>query len=202
MDQSLLDAFPDGLTLVDCKSVTLAASLTSAAVLEHLAFYDCKDITCPAALESAVRAVSTGVGGVTLSDAPEEAAFLQSIGCRVTYVSGKEPQGLPPEIPFVRAVRLEVLGEEKVTGLLADGRELPCEGVFLLRHAIPPVDLLPGLALEGGYVAVDREMRTNIPGVFAAGDCTGLPLQMAKAVGEGLVAGQKAAEHLDAKERE
>ena len=135
-------------------------------------------------------------------DAPEEAAFLQSIGCRVTYVSGKEPQGLPPEIPFVRAVRLEVLGEEKVTGLLADGRELPCEGVFLLRHAIPPVDLLPGLALEGGYVAVDREMRTNIPGVFAAGDCTGLPLQMAKAVGEGLVAGQKAAEHLDAKERE
>lgn len=73
VDQSLLDAFPDGLTLVDCKSVTLAASLTSAAVLEHLAFYDCKDITCPAALESAVRAVSTGVGGVTLSDAPEEA---------------------------------------------------------------------------------------------------------------------------------
>ena len=135
-------------------------------------------------------------------DAQEEAAFLQSIGFRVTYVSGKEPQGLPPEIPFVRAVRLEVLGEEKVTGLLADGRELPCEGVFLLRHAIPPVDLLPGLSLEGGYVAVDREMRTNIPGVFAAGDCTGLPLQMAKAVGEGLVAGQKAAEHLDAKERE
>ena len=131
-------------------------------------------------------------------DAPEEANFLQSIGCRVTYVSGKEPQGLRPEIPFVKATRLEVRGEQAVTGLLADGKEIACDGVFLLRHAIPPVDLLPGLGLENGYVAVDREMKTNLPGVFAAGDCTGIPLQMAKAVGEGLVAGQKAAEYADA----
>lgn len=72
VDQSLLDAFPDGLTLVDCKNVTLTGSLTPAAVLDCLAFYDCKEITCPAALESAVRAVSTGVGNVTLSDAPDD----------------------------------------------------------------------------------------------------------------------------------
>lgn len=72
VDQSLLDAFPDGLTLVDCKNVTLTGSLTPAAVLDRLAFYDCKEITCPAALESAVRAVSTGVGNVTLSDAPDD----------------------------------------------------------------------------------------------------------------------------------
>lgn len=72
VDQSLLDAFPDGLTLVDCKNVTLTGSLTPAAVLDRLAFYDCKEITCLAALESAVRAVSTGVGNVTLSDAPDD----------------------------------------------------------------------------------------------------------------------------------
>ena len=40
-------------------------------------------------------------------------------------------------------------------------------------------------------------MSTNLPGVFAAGDCTGLPLQVSKAVGEGLVAGLRAAEYLD-----
>ena len=56
-----------------------------------------------------------------------------------------------------------------------------------------PGDLFPGLALEGGYVAVDRAMATNLPGVFAAGDCTGGPLQISKAIGEGQVAGQKAA---------
>ena len=48
-------------------------------------------------------------------------------------------------------------------------------------------------AAEGGFVTVDRSMATNLPGVFAAGDCTGGPLQISKAIGEGLVAGQKAA---------
>ena len=45
----------------------------------------------------------------------------------------------------------------------------------------------------GAFIRVDRQMRTNLPGVFAAGDCTGLPLQVAKAVGEGCVAAISAA---------
>ena len=59
-----------------------------------------------------------------------------------------------------------------------------------------PGELFPGLAVEGGFVAADRETATNLPGVFAAGDCTGGPLQVSKAVGEGLTAGQKAAAFL------
>jgi len=51
--------------------------------------------------------------------------------------------------------------------------------------------------LENGYVSVNRDMSTNLPGVFACGDCTGLPLQVAKAVGDGLIAGQSAAEYID-----
>ena len=131
------------------------------------------------------------------SEAPEEANFLQEIGCRVTYVAPREPEGLHGGIPFMKGVRIEVLGEKAVTGVRADGRELSCAGVFILRAAIAPTDLLPGLALRDGYVAVDRDMAASIPGVFAAGDCTGLPLQISKAVGEGLVAGHRAAEYLD-----
>lgn len=130
-------------------------------------------------------------------DAAEEANFLQSIGCQVTYVSGKEPEGLDAAIPYVKAVKLEIVGGEAVTALRTEAGELPCDCVFLLRHAIPPTDLLPALALEQGYVAVDRSMSTNLPGIFAAGDCTGLPLQLSKAVGEGLIAGQRAAEYVD-----
>ncbi len=130
-------------------------------------------------------------------DAPEEANFLQGLGCQVTYISGRRPEELDPAIPWVKAGRLEVVGGEAVTALRVNGEAVPADCVFLLRHAVPPTDLLPGLILEGGYVAVDREMRTNLPGVFAAGDCTGLPLQLSKAVGEGLVAGQKAAEYVD-----
>lgn len=130
-------------------------------------------------------------------DAAEEAAFLQGISCRVTYVAGKAPLALDPAIRFVKAARLEVSGGEHLTGLTADGTLLPCAGIFILRHAVPPTDLLPDLALQGGYVTVDREMKTNLPGIFAAGDCTGTPLQLPKAVGEGQVAGQRAAEYLD-----
>lgn len=130
-------------------------------------------------------------------DAAEEANFLQGLGCRVTYVSGKAPEGLDPAIAYVRATKLEIVGETSVTALRAGDEEIPCQCVFLLRHAIPPTDLLPALELENGYIRVDREMRTNLPGVFAAGDCTGLPLQLSKAAGEGLIAGQKAAEYLD-----
>lgn len=130
-------------------------------------------------------------------DAPEEANFLQGIGCQVTYVSGKAPEGLIPAIAYVKSGKVEIVGEESVAALRVNGADIPCECVFLLRHAIPPTDLLPDLKLESGYVAVDREMKTNLPGVFAAGDCTGLPLQLSKAAGEGLVAGQKAAEYVD-----
>lgn len=130
-------------------------------------------------------------------DAPEEANFLQGIGCQVTYVSNKSPEGLVPAIAYVKGGKLEIVGEGSVTALRVNGADIPSECVFLLRNAIPPTDLLPDLKLENGYVVVDREMKTNLPGIFAAGDCTGLPLQLSKAAGEGLVAGQKAAEYVD-----
>jgi len=130
-------------------------------------------------------------------DAPEEANFLHKIGCQVTYVSPKRPGQLVQDIPHLSASRLEVLGEERVTALRCDGEDHPCDGVFILRPALAPTDLLPSLALEGGAVVVDRSMATNLPGVYAAGDCTGRPYQVAKAVGEGLVAGEAAADFLD-----
>ncbi|MGM9593066.1 MAG: NAD(P)/FAD-dependent oxidoreductase [Candidatus Onthomonas sp.] len=131
-------------------------------------------------------------------DAPLEANYLQQIGCQVTYVSPTEPVGLDPRIPRIRANRLEILGEGSVTGILADGAIIPCEGVFILRETVAPNDLFPDLAVEEGYLRVNRQMETNLPGVYAAGDCTGKPLQISKAVGEGLIAGEAAAEALEA----
>ena len=111
--------------------------------------------------------------------ARKEAEFLEGIGCRVVY--------------FDRPRDCSIQGADRVESVTCGGVTEEVEGVFLLRPAMAPGDLFPGLALEGGYVKVDRDMATNLPGVFAAGDCTGGPLQASKAVGEGLVAGQKAA---------
>ena len=134
-------------------------------------------------------------------DAPQEANYLHSLGCQVVYVAPRPPQGLDETIPYVKAGRLAVRGERTVTGLEADGALLPCAGVFILRRAVAPTDLLPALETEEGVIRVDRRMATSVPGVFAAGDCTGGPLQVSKAVGEGHVAALSACEYLDLQDR-
>jgi thioredoxin reductase (NADPH) len=62
---------------------------------------------------------------------------------------------------------------------------------------VAPATLLPTLELTGGYIKVNDRMQTNVRGVFAAGDCVGKPLQVAKAVGQGQIAVLSATEYLD-----
>ncbi|MCL2569281.1 MAG: NAD(P)/FAD-dependent oxidoreductase [Oscillospiraceae bacterium] len=127
-----------------------------------------------------------------------EANYLHEIGSTVTVISdGRDLAGLNEAIPVVMGKRIAVLGESAVEGLQVDGETIPCQGVFILRSTIALSSLLPNLELVDGHVGVDRDMQTNIPGVFAAGDCTGRPYQVSKAVGEGQVAALGAVEYLD-----
>ena len=130
-------------------------------------------------------------------DAPEEANFLKNLGCQVTYLAPKRPETLEADIPFVQTGTVSIQGQLTVTGLTANGETIPCAGVFILRPAVAPTDLLPTLATANGAIQVDRSMATNLPGVFAAGDCTGAPYQIAKAAGEGQVAALSACAYLD-----
>ena len=114
--------------------------------------------------------------------ARKEADFLAGIGCSVTY--------------FDKPKKCEISGTNLVESVTCDGETVAADGVFLLRPTMAPTDLFPGLAVENGYVTVDRKMNTNLAGLFAAGDCTGGPLQVSKAVGEGLIAGQSAAAYV------
>lgn len=93
----------------------------------------------------------------------------------------------------------EILGRDKVEGLLLDnGERLDVGGVFIELGAKGAIELAAGLgvALDPEtfqYVVTDKKQATNIPGVYAAGDICGPPWQVAKAVGEGCVAGLEAA---------
>ena len=130
-------------------------------------------------------------------EAPQEANFLHGIGCSVTYIAGRRPDTLEAGVAF-RAGRVEAVeGGAAVEAVRVGGATLPVQGVFILRAATPPDALVPGLALENGFVKTDAAMRTNIPGLFAAGDMTGKPLQVANAVGDGLVAALAAVDYLD-----
>lgn len=135
------------------------------------------------------------------SSAPEEAKYLKSIGCGVTYTAPARPEELDADIPFVQAGKVEIKGEGRVSAVVLNGEELACDGVFVLRGSVAPTDLLSTLETSNGYIKVDRAMRTSVEGVFACGDCTGKPLQVAKAVGEGHIAGLSACEYLDEKSK-
>lgn len=91
----------------------------------------------------------------------------------------------------------EISGDTQVEKLVTDKGDLDVHGVFILRQSDPVENLLPGLELDGEVIKVNRDMSTNLPGVFAAGDCTGKPWQIAKATGEGLVAVLSAIAYLD-----
>ena len=89
-----------------------------------------------------------------------------------------------------------------VCALEAAEGEHSADGVFVLREAVAPAQLVPGLETDGAHVKVNRKMETNLPGVFACGDLTGTPYQYVKAAGEGNVAAISAAAYLDRKNKE
>ncbi|MFW5914448.1 MAG: NAD(P)/FAD-dependent oxidoreductase [Thermoplasmatota archaeon] len=91
-----------------------------------------------------------------------------------------------------------IVGEKTVTGIeLEDGRTLQVNGVFIELGAKSSMELALEIDLvpdPSGHIPVDRDCRTSIDSVFACGDVTGQPWQLAKAVGEGCVAGTNAAD--------
>lgn len=89
-----------------------------------------------------------------------------------------------------------VEGGARVSRVRLQTGALEVDGVFILRSAVPPSALIGGLKTNGAHVEVDRNMQTNIRGLFAAGDVTGRPYQYVKAAGEGCSAAYAAREYL------
>lgn len=135
----------------------------------------------------------------------EEIEYLAEVAEKVYLFCGyKDCEINLPNVEIMTEKIEEVVGEMKVAGLklkapaaapattAADSAAaetlLTVDALFCLRDAISPGTLVPGIEMSGNHIAVGRDMATNIPGCFAAGDCTGTPYQIAKAVGEGNIA--------------
>ncbi|MEG1633855.1 MAG: FAD-dependent oxidoreductase [Oscillospiraceae bacterium] len=174
-----------GSDFYEAKAVVLAAGLARAKPFpgerEFLGAGVSYCATCDGMLYRGKRVAVLGLS----ADAEEEAAFLASIGCEVEYFDKK------------RAAKFEIRGKERVETLVADGTEYPVSGVFVLRAGVAPGDLLPGVELIDGHISANTEMATAVPGVFACGDCVGAPYQIAKAVGEGNIAGISASKYVE-----
>ena len=128
-----------------------------------------------------------GGGNTAFEDALFLTNFCQKVylihrraGFRADEITIKQAKN-NPKIEFViPAVTTKLLGEDKVTGIELQNPEtkeiktLEVQGVFVAIGSIPQTKFLQdsGVKLtETGHVAVDSKHRTNIEGLFAAGDC-------------------------------
>ena len=129
-----------------------------------------------------------------------EVEYLAGIAEKVYLSAGYPNCGVDlPNVEKIAPVRAVQGGMKIAQIVLHDGTEIPVDGLFILRNAVAPGTLVPGLATDGPHIVVDRKQATNVPGVYAAGDCTGRPYQIAKAVGEGNVAAHEMLEYMSGK---
>ena len=132
-----------------------------------------------------------------------EAAFLAGVCSKVLYFPMyKEQTDLPDTVEVIRETPGEILKKEAGLAVKTEAGEYPADGVFVLREAVAPGQLVPGLETDGPHVTVNRRMETNLPGVFACGDLVGTPYQYVKAAGEGNIAAISAATYIDRKNKE
>lgn len=123
-----------------------------------------------------------------------EAEYLKHLATSVTILTNGKDDSLAVAAGFT--VRKEVIkaivGENKLQSIhFAEGPALNIDGLFIAMGAADSTDIARklGAQLDGRFIKIDTDCATNIPGLFAAGDCTGGLMQIAKAVHEGARAG-------------
>ena len=119
----------------------------------------------------------------------------------VTLLTNGSPltASFPPEVTVCPEKVNAILGEERVSGVeLSGGKTVALSGVFVALGVAGSTALARklGAEVDGNRLLVDEHMQTTLPGLYAAGDCTGGLLQVAKAVYEGALAGTEAAKAL------
>lgn len=123
-----------------------------------------------------------------------EAEYLKHLAASVTILTNGQSSELAQAAGFaVNAAKITKLnGENKLSGIsFDDGSELKIDGLFIAMGTADSTDIARKLGAQttGRFIKIDADGKTNIPGLFAAGDCTGGLLQVSKAVHEGARAG-------------
>ena len=164
--------------------------------------------TCDGAFFKGKKAIVVGGGDTALT----EALYLSRICSEVTIIHRRSEfrgqrilQNRLREKENIHCLMnsgiKEILGNDKaVTGvLLADGRRIETDSVFIFVGTEPNTGFLNELLeTQNGYIITDTEMRTSIPGIFAAGDVRKTPLrQVVTAASDGAIAAESAAEYIE-----
>ncbi|HHU02271.1 MAG TPA: FAD-dependent oxidoreductase [Christensenellaceae bacterium] len=155
--------------------------------------------TCDGMFYRGKTVIVVGSGGESV----EEANYLAEI-TKVKYCSEKkhDTSKLNENITLIDDKPRSIEKSDEGMKLICDKLEHVADGIFVIRPAIALTQLLPELEVKDGSVYVDKDMATNVNGVFAAGDMVGQPFQVAKATGEGNIAALSASKYIKQAENE
>lgn len=189
--------FPADAVVLATGAVRKAPSLPGVRELEGRGVSYCA--VCDGAFFRGKRVAVLGSGDFALHEAKE----LLPLASKVTLLTSglPAPENLPGGIAADTRKVERIEGEESVAGVrFVDGERLELEAVFIAQGVAGAADFArrTGILMDGAGIATDRDMATNVPGLFAAGDCAGAPYQVAKAVEEGRRAGTAAVAYIRA----
>lgn len=132
-----------------------------------------------------------------------EAKVLEPLASKVTILTnGKEEGFSREELGSIQVETKKLIsagGDSSLSYVeLEDHSRLPLSGLFVALGTADSTDIARklGLIIENNHILIEPDTSTPLPGLYAAGDCTGGMLQIAKAVYEGALAGTKAVNYL------
>lgn len=137
-------------------------------------------------------------GALTLLD---YAAKVYLIADKLNVSPGLAEKLHSSDVDFINSTIEEITGEHTVTAVqLTNGQSIDTKGVFIELGSKGALELATQVDVQLDletfkYITTNKKQETNIAGIYAAGDIVGPPLQMAKAVGDGCVAGMEAANY-------
>ncbi len=130
----------------------------------------------------------------------EEVEYLAGLAQKVYYYPTYKTDLQIPNVDISAKKIQKIVGEKFAEGIILDDDSfLKLDGIFILRNVVNADNLIYGLKTVNGSVIVDRNMATDIAGLYACGDITGRPYQIVKALGEGNVAIHSAISYLNKK---
>lgn len=130
----------------------------------------------------------------------EDANFLSEIASEVYYIpTYKMSNKLNENIKIIEDRPMEIKGDELANKLILKNQELEVDGIFVIKDSVSPKYLVPGVEVDGTHIKCDKDMKTNIEGLYVSGDCAGKPYQYLKSAGQGQTAVLNAISYIDKK---
>lgn len=147
---------------------------------------------CDAAFYRNKNVAVLGSGDYAIGEIEELLPIVSSV---TMITNGQEPIEYRNEKVEINTKKIkEFRGDTKVQEIeFEDNTKQNIDGIFIAQGVASSVDFAKklGARIENNYIAVNENMETTVPNIYACGDCTGGILQISKAVYEGTKAGME-----------